>query len=183
MNFKHLLLSILALFVFFFATAQEHKQKTNQYLSAHTPQTWKLNPGDIAPIFTFKDSKGKKVSFKDFRGKYVFIEIWSTTCGSCIRQFPYLKQLEEDMKGKNISFVSISIEQNWDIWQNMLKKHNLKGHQWNIGDAKNFMVDYEVWGLPAFIVLDKEGKILYIRRRLHPSNPNTIKVLNALEGI
>ncbi len=59
----------------------------------------------------------------------------------------------------------------------------MKGHQWNIGDAKNFMVDYEVWGLPAFIVLDKEGKILYIRRRLHPSNPNTIKVLNALEGI
>ena len=183
MNMKHLLLSALALFVFFFASAQEQTKKTTINLQTPAPQTWKLNQGDVAPIFTFKDSKGKKVSFKDFKGKYVFIEIWSTTCGSCIRQFPYLKQLEEDMKGKNIAFVSISIEQNWETWQNMLKKHNLKGHQWNIGDAKNFKADYEISGLPAFIVLDKEGKIVYIRRRLHPSNPNTIKVLNALEGI
>ena len=183
MNLKHLLLGTLALFVFFTATAQEQVKKANSNVRTFTQKTWKLKEGDVAPIFTFKDSNGKEVSFKDFRGKYVFIEIWTTTCGSCIRQFPYLKQLEEDMKGKNIAFVSISIEKDWNTWQNMLKKYDLKGHQWNVGDAKNFKADYEISGLPAFIVLDKEGKIVYIRRTLHPSNPHTIKILSALEGI
>ena len=183
MNLKYLLLSALALFVFFTATAQEQVKKANSNIHTITQKTWKLKEGDVAPILTFKDINGKEVSFKDFRGKYVFIDIWTTTCGSCIRQFPYLRKLEEDMKGKNIVFVSLSLEKDWTIWEKMVKDRKLEGLQWNIADAKTFKEDYEISGYPAFIVLDKEGKIVYIRRRLHPSNPNTLKILSALEGI
>ena len=183
MNLKHLLLGTLALFVFFTATAQEQVKKANSNVRTFTQKTWKLKEGDVAPIFTFKDINGKEVSFKDFRGKYIFIDVWTTTCGSCIRQFPYLRKLEEDMKGKNIVFISLSLEKNWATWEKMVKDRKLEGLQWNIADAKSFKDEYEIGGLPFFIVLDKEGKIVYIRRTLHPSNPNTLKILSALEGI
>ena len=182
MKLKHLLLSTLALFVFFTATAQEVK-KVKPKVSTGVPKTWKLKEGDVAPIFTFKDINGKEVSFKDFRGKYVFIDVWTTTCGSCIREFPHLRKLEEDMKGKNIVFISISLEKNWDTWVKMVKDRKLEGLQWNVADSKSFKDEYEISGMPFFIVIDKEGKIVYIRRTLHPSNPHTIIFLSALEGI
>ena len=87
------------------------------------------------------------------------------------------------MKGKNIRFVSISMEKNWDTWVKMVKDRKLEGIQLNVGDAKDFKSTYEISGMPAFIVLDKEGRIVYIRRTLHPSNPHTLKILSALEGI
>ena len=179
MKLRHALLSLLALFVFFTAAAQEQKKAQ----SVTTKRTWNLKEGDMAPVFTFKDINGKEVSLKDFRGKYLFIDVWTTTCGSCIRQFPYLKKLEEDMKGKNIRFVSISLEKDWATWEKMVKDRKLEGIQLNVGDAKDFRSTYEISGMPFFIVLDKDGKIVYIRRTLHPSNPNTLKILSALKGI
>lgn len=36
--------------------------------------------GKPAPDFTFTDTKGKVLSLKDFRGKYLFIDFWGTVC-------------------------------------------------------------------------------------------------------
>ena len=87
------------------------------------------------------------------------------------------------MKGKNIVFISVSLEKDRAVWKKMVKDRKLEGIQLNVGEAKDFKSTYEIGGLPFFIVLDKEGKIVYVRRTIHPSNPNTLKLLNALEGI
>jgi thiol-disulfide isomerase/thioredoxin len=179
MNFKHILLGFFALLLFVSVEAQEKKSVQ----ATATKRTWKLNVGDEAPNFTFKDMNGKEVSIKDFRGKYLYIDVWTTTCGSCIRQFPYLKKLEEEMKGKNIAFISVSLEKDMDVWKKMVKERKLEGIQLNVGDAKDFRSTYEISGMPFIILLDKEGKILRIRSIILPSSPHTLKLLQGLEGI
>ena len=66
--------------------------------------------GKPSPDFELEDHKGGTKSLKDFKGKYVYIDVWATWCGPCLGQIPSLQKLEEKYKDKKIAFISISID-------------------------------------------------------------------------
>ena len=57
-------------------------------------------------------------SLKDLKGKVLYIDVWATWCGPCIKEFPYLKKLIEDYKDKISDYrkygVPTSRYFNWD---------------------------------------------------------------------
>ncbi|MDH8702268.1 thiol-disulfide isomerase/thioredoxin [Dysgonomonadaceae bacterium PH5-43] len=118
----------------------------------------------VASDFTFKDIKGKKVSLSDFKGKLVYIDVWATWCGPCVREIPALKKLEEEYHSKNIVFMSISIDRDKDKqkWEDFVKKENLTGVQLFGGDASDDLLSspYKVNAIPHFILIGKDGKII-----------------------
>ena len=58
-------------------------------------------PGNMFPEgITMTDLNGNKVEFSKFRGKYVYIDMWASWCAPCIREIPYLKKLEEELKNE-----------------------------------------------------------------------------------
>lgn len=81
----------------------------------------KLSVGALSPNFNCTDLSGKKVSLSDFKGKYVYIDIWATWCGPCQREIPHLQKLEEKYHGKDIYFVSISCDNNKKAWENRVR--------------------------------------------------------------
>jgi thiol-disulfide isomerase/thioredoxin len=133
--------------------------------------------------FTYKDVNDKPVSFSDFKGKYVYIDLWATWCGPCKAEIPHMKKVEEDYHGKNIVFVSLSLDKIKDTqkWKDFVAKEELKGIQL-MGD-KDFSSDiaknYEVNAIPRFLLFDTEGKIISINAR-RPSDPALREELNKL---
>ena len=49
--------------------------------------------GEQSPDFQFADKNGKMYSLKDFKGQYVFIDIWATQCFPCKEEIPYLEEI------------------------------------------------------------------------------------------
>lgn len=124
----------------------------------------KLLPGKPSPKFSYPDINGKTVSLDDLKGNLVYIDVWATWCGPCIREIPALKQLESDYHGKKIAFVSMSIDpkEDFDKWQKMVKEKDLKGIQiFADNDWKSeFVQEYGIKGIPRFILVDQNGNIL-----------------------
>ncbi len=147
-------------------------------------EKWDLSAmGRRSPDFEAVDLEGKAYSLKDFEGKYLFIDLWATWCGPCRRQVPYLKKLEEKFKGKNINFLGLSVDSEQAAWEKMVKSGELSGIQLLLGeDTKGFQKAYNIKGIPHFILLDPEGKIVN-NNMMRPSEENIEKVLNALPGI
>ena len=85
-----------------------------------------LIPGKVSPTFDYENHKGGKTSLNDLAGKYVYVDVWATWCGPCIREIPSLKEVETDYHGKNIEFVSISIDaaKDYEKWRSMLLRKN-----------------------------------------------------------
>lgn len=138
----------------------------------------KLSVGAFSPNFNCMDLSGKKVSLSDFKGKYVYIDIWATWCGPCQREIPHLQKLEEKYHGKDIYFVSISCDTNRKAWENRVRA-GLKGIQLHFVNGDTFMNEYMIKGIPRFILLDKEGKIISADMS-RPSDPKTIAKLDEL---
>ena len=134
------------------------------------------------PEFTFIDVNDQPVKLSSLKGKYLFIDVWATWCRPCCGELPYLAELEKKFEGKNITFVSISVDQNMDKWKTMVKEENLGGVQLNINKDRSFMKFFGIRGIPHFILVDPEGKVLnpFMNR---PSQEITSKILSELKGI
>ena len=146
-------------------------------------ENWrKITVGQASCDFKYLDIDGKEVSLGDLAGKYIYIDIWATWCAPCCAELPHLAELEHRFAKKNICFVSISCDQNKKAWEKMVKEKKLGGIQLHFGGDRTFMNAYAVSGIPRFILLDREGRILSADMT-RPSSPETLKTLNALEGI
>lgn len=142
----------------------------------------KIAKGQPSPGFKYLDIQGKEVDLSDLAGKYVYIDVWATWCGPCRGEIPHLQKLEHQYKSKNIHFVSISCDQDKAAWEKMVKEDKLGGIQLHNGKDQSFMDAFMIRGIPRFILLDKEGKII-AADMTRPSNPETVETLNQLEGI
>jgi peroxiredoxin len=153
---------------------------------------WKhLAKGQPAPDFTLTDEKGLTVSLKDFRGKFVFIDFWFNGCGSCLVNFPDLKEVISDFKDRNIVFISISIEKERSDWLKMLKEGSDDGFQFDkmsqwiqVHDPGPRVVarDYSVIGYPTYILIDPQGN--YVNSRCEwPRRKKLEALLNKQPGL
>lgn len=131
----------------------------------------KIEKGAISPTFELKDINGKKVALSQLKGKLVYIDIWATWCMPCIKEIPSLKKMEEHFKGKGIQFVSICKSDTKERWKKMVKEKELGGIQLFAEDENiSFFKDYSVQGIPRFILIDRDGKIIDGNAK-RPSNP------------
>ena len=124
-----------------------------------------LAKGKPSPLFrNYENHKGGTTSLEDLRGKYVYIDIWATWCAPCIREIPFLKKIENRYRNKNIVFVSISIDasKDYDTWVNLVNDKALSGVQLLADNAyeSKFIKEYVIDGIPRFILLNPEGKII-----------------------
>ncbi|SMD32339.1 Thiol-disulfide isomerase or thioredoxin [Reichenbachiella faecimaris] len=124
----------------------------------------KLQAGMPSATFAYQSINGETVTLKDLRGKYLYVDVWATWCGPCLREIPSLKSLENDYHDARIEFVSISIDvqKDFEKWQQMIADKELKGVQL-FADSdwqSEFVKAYAIDGIPRFIIIDPEGNIV-----------------------
>ncbi len=120
----------------------------------------RLTPGHPAPDFKLKDFEGNPVKLSDFKGKYVYIDVWATWCRPCMAEMPYLEKLKEKYKNADIVFVGINLNDFKTDWENYIKKYKPEGVQIYAGGKDNsFRDDYQVYSVPKSILINPWGVI------------------------
>ncbi len=122
------------------------------------------------------------VKLTDFEGKYIYIDVWGSTCPPCRKELPFLKVLEKDFAGKNIHFLSVSLDRNKQAWVKAIQEDELDGYLFVPQDLRAFMETFQITLIPRFILLDRELNIITANMTA-PSDSETKKCLNQLEGI
>ncbi|WP_165784676.1 TlpA family protein disulfide reductase [Solitalea longa] len=120
------------------------------------------NKGFKAHDFTYPDKDGKMVSLSDCLGKVVVVDVWATWCGPCKKEIPYLKNLEKELHGKDVVFMSVSTDklEDKDKWLKMVEEMEMSGVQLLAGQGTKISQDYKINSIPRFLVIDKKGNIV-----------------------
>ena len=140
---------------------QQNKQMAMVYMQ--TQGALKLE-GATSPTFEYENYKGGKTKLSDLKGKYVYIDNWATWCGPCRAEIPFLQKIEEKYHGKNIEFVSISIDtkKDYEKWKKFVADKQLGGIQL-IADndwSSDFMVAFGINSIPRFILIGPDGNVV-----------------------
>lgn len=125
---------------------------------------------------------GTKCHFADLKGKVLYIDIWATWCGPCCKEIPHLEKVVEQMKSNDkVRFISVSVDENHDAWQNKLNKDKPQWEQFILSpeEGKQFMEKWGINGIPRFIILSANGTLLNVDAP-RPSNPDLVKTLEEL---
>ena len=140
-----------------------------------------LASGKEAPGFTCADINGSNFSLKDFKGKYVYLDFWATWCGPCRQENPSYLKLQSDYKGKDIVFISISIDEEKESWEKFVKESPSDGLSLITtgGIESNVAKAYQINGIPTFVLIDRAGKIINSQAP-RPSDKELRKTLNTL---
>jgi len=160
----------------------EGKMKQLEQYYAKSLANKKMN-NLAAPNFEYENLAGGKTTLDSMRGKYVYIDVWATWCGPCRGEIPFLKTVEEKYKGKNIEFVSISVDEdkNHDKWKNFVTDKQLGGIQL-IADknwASDFIRAFNINSIPRFILIDPQGVVIDADAS-RPSSPGLVTQLDTL---
>jgi len=139
--------------------------------------------GTASPDFDYENHKGGTTKLSSLKGKYVYVDTWATWCGPCRQEIPFLKKVEEKYHGKNIEFVSLSIDaqKDHDKWKNFVTDKNLGGIQvmadkdWNSEWPKSFGIQ----SIPRFILIGPDGKVVDADAP-RPSDPGLVAKLDTL---
>jgi len=117
--------------------------------------------GFRCPAFTAIDLITKEtVSLEKYKGKYVFLDLWTTWCGPCLEEMPNVKEVYDQIDHSKIEFIGI-VEK--DTREKIDKIINKIGINWKLVEAnsENFIFNkYKVRALPTTLLIDPNGIVI-----------------------
>jgi thiol-disulfide isomerase/thioredoxin len=118
--------------------------------------------GQPAPVWRAEDFDGKPVNLADFKGRFVFVDIWATWCGPCVAEMPNIQKASETFKDQPIDFISISIDAAKSSAVQFIKDKKYTYRQlWTTGAwESDICKQYQVTGIPSTFLIDPEGKLI-----------------------
>lgn len=130
-------------------------------LYAKAAQVLADNDAEVAKAdFTLKDTKGKKWTLSELRGKIVLVSFWATWCPPCRLEMPDLDMLYQHFAPQGLVVLSITDEEMFKVGS-FLSPINY--HPTVLFDpegkvAKQFHVD----GIPKTFLFNRDGKLLSV---------------------
>ena len=123
--------------------------------------------GTQATDFAFQDIDGNIVRLSDFRGKLVLLDFSASWCGGCRLEAKHLASIYDELKGEDLVFLSISLDNREEDWRRMVKEDKLPWltlwdeEGFTKGNKPNKMqTAFGFYQIPFIVLIDKEGKIL-----------------------
>lgn len=131
----------------------------------------KIGKDKPAPYFEATNLSGKKFSYQDFHGKYLFIDIWATWCVPCRKEIPYLEELKQKYAGQPIEFISVSTDEKLSAWKKFVELIENKDQFHSMPRTTSSVNEvFHADLIPAFVLIDPESKIVN-PTSFRPSDP------------
>ncbi|MGJ8743658.1 peroxiredoxin family protein [Polaribacter sp.] len=153
-------------------------------LNAQQDALQKLVRGTVSPRFTnYESLDGKLYNLTDFKGSYVFIDIWGTWIKKYTDKATEINNFKKKNADKNIQFLTLCADNVASAgtlsfakqkWKTAVEKYQLQGLHLFIGDDKEFLKNYKVLFLPRYILIDPKGNII----SANAPAPNTFELNN-----
>jgi peroxiredoxin len=89
-----------------------------------------LARANLVPEFAIVTVDGQRISSKDLAGKVVLVYFWGSSCETCMRGFPRLREITKKFENQPFVLLSVSIEYNPAVWRSYIEKNNVPGLQY-----------------------------------------------------
>jgi len=145
---------------------------------AESLQPYPGQPG--APALELYDTEGKKYKLKDFLGKVVVLNFWTTWCPPCVDEIPSLGRLQKLFSKKDLLVLSVDIGEDEDEVAKFLKEVPAD-FPVLLDPEAGTLGRWKVTAFPTTLVINRRGDIeLAYYGGLEWDNPAVVKQLQTM---
>lgn len=115
----------------------------------------------LAPDMVFERLEGGTVKLSDYRGKWVFVNIWATWCPPCIYEMPSMEKFYQKFKDQNFTILAVSVDSK-DAKQDVIDFVIEKNLTFEIflDPANKSIREFKASGLPSTYIIDPDGYVV-----------------------
>ena len=109
---------------------------------------------------------------KNYEGKYLLVDFWASWCGICRAGTPKIKEYYNTYPREWFEVISVSSDEKSDAWHTAMEKDQMPWAQYCLTPQaiKDFMAKYQIIGVPYYLLLSPDGKVI--------ANPSGVDDIN-----
>jgi thiol-disulfide isomerase/thioredoxin len=113
---------------------------------------------------------------QELKGKVVYVDFWASWCPPCVKSFPFLNQLDQELKDKGLHVIGVNLDEKVTDAQEFLAKHPA-GFSIVADPSKQCAKDLEVMAMPTSYLIDRKGNIRHIHQGFRPDESEKLRAL------
>lgn len=119
--------------------------------------------GNKAPDCTLASiGDGKSYNLQQFQGKVLYIDFWASWCPPCLKSFPFLNELEQNLKDRGLQVIAINMDESAEDAKAFLAKTPA---QFIVAADSNEQCarSFDVKAMPSSYLIDRNGVIRHVQ--------------------
>jgi thiol-disulfide isomerase/thioredoxin len=116
-----------------------------------------------APRFNATTTAGEKFNNESIKGKVVLLEFWTTWCGYCADEAPFVDQIGKQFANKGLLVLAVNVGESKKTVKKYLEQHP-RSVRIVLMEDTNLAAMYAAKVYPIYVVIDREGFIAGAQR-------------------
>jgi thiol-disulfide isomerase/thioredoxin len=113
---------------------------------------------EAAPRFNATTTAGEKFTNDSVKGKVVLLEFWTTWCGYCANEAPFVDKISREYSDKGLIVLAVNVGESKKVVKKYLEQHP-RACKIVLMDDTNLAAMYQANVYPIYVVIDREGNI------------------------
>lgn len=133
--------------------------------------------GGKAPDCTLASiGDSKSYNLQQFQGKVLYIDFWASWCPPCLKSFPFLNELEQDLKDQGLQVIAINLDESSEDAKAFLAKTPA---QFIVAADSNEQCarSFDVQAMPSSYLIDRNGIIRHIQLGFRSGEAKELRAL------
>lgn len=145
------------------------------YLYATTTMAEHLD--ELSPTCSLTTLEGTPAhNLQELKGKVVYMDFWASWCPPCIKSFPFLNELENQLKEQGLQVIGVNLDEKVADAQAFLASHPVDFSI--VADpSKQCAKSFEVMAMPTSYLIDRKGNIRHIHRGFRSGETEELRAL------
>ncbi|WP_299991389.1 TlpA disulfide reductase family protein [uncultured Pontibacter sp.] len=138
------------------------------------------SPAVVIDISSVSADKVIQTILAKHKNKVVFIDLWATWCGPCLKAMNEFRSTKGEFHDKDVAFVYLTDTSSpRERWEEKIKGIGSEHYYLTDAQWKYIMDHYEFEGVPSYALFNKEG-VLINKFTAFPGNVKVKKMINSL---
>jgi thiol-disulfide isomerase/thioredoxin len=116
------------------------------------------DPAQPISPFQFEDDQGHPLDLKDFRGRYVLLNLWATSCAPCAAEMPTLNALSKKLDPQKFAVIALAEDHDGrDAARLFYNRHGIDHLPIYDDPSGRAPFILHIRGLPTTLLIDPNG--------------------------